>query len=133
MSMTETETGTLAFVASASTRTARSFAIPSISMSYSLPQILNHERVNWNPLARTSEHSAPKFPHIKSEAIFHVARLVKALVEQLLHSLLRGRPRNRVNAGIPPCCHFGVRRQARSVDKVLRIADRPLFDRADPS
>jgi len=79
--MTETETGTLAFVASASTRTARSVATPSKSISYILPQILDHDRANWNPLARTAEHSTPKFSPIVSQAIFYISTLVEPVVE----------------------------------------------------
>src|ERR1700679_1186207 len=136
MSMTQTDTGTLAFPASASTRAARSLASVSKSITYLLPRYgktPSHERVNLHLLGRTDERLAPQFTHIESQAVFCISRLVKALVEQLLHFLLRGRPRDRVYASIPPCGHFDVGRQAGGVYQALGIADGPLFERADPS
>src|ERR1700689_4892806 len=123
MSMTETETGTLAFVASASTRPARSFASTSKSISFLLPSIQRRERVNWNLLTRTDRRLAPEFSYVESQAVFYIARLVKALVEQLLESCLRGRARDRVNACIPACGHFDVGRQACGVYEALGVAD----------
>src|SRR5271154_4665184 len=133
MSMTETETGTLAFVASASTRPARSFASASKSMSCLLPSIQSCERVNWNLVTRTDRRLAPEFSYVESQAVFYIAWLVKALVDQLLHSCLRGRARDRVNACIPSRGDFDVGRQARSVYKALGVADGPLFEGADTS
>src|SRR5271154_1857309 len=132
MSMTETETGTLAFVASASTRPARSFASASKSMSCLLPSIQSCERVNWNLPTRTDWRLAPEFSYVESQAVFYIAWLVKALVEELLESCLRGGAGDRVNACIPSRGDFDVGRQAGSVYEALGVADGPLFEGADP-
>src|SRR5277367_6831480 len=132
MSMTETETGTLAFVASASTRMARSFASANKSINCLLPSIQSCGRVIWNLLTRTDWRLAPEFSYVESQAVFYIAWLVKTLVEELLESCLRGRPRDRVDACIPSRGHFDVRRQAGSVYEALGVADGPLFERADP-
>src|ERR1700735_1673120 len=130
MSMTETETGILTLVASASTRSARSLA--SLSKSIVSP-FSDHECVNWNLLVRTEERLAPRFSDVESQAIFRISRFLKSLVEQLFDFLLRGWPRDRFHASIPPGCNFDVGRQTRVVYKAFGIADGPLIERADPS
>src|SRR6516225_3636155 len=67
-----------------------------------------------------------------SQTAFHITRLVKSLLHQLLDSLLRGRPHDRGKAHIPLRCNFVVRRQTGDVGEALGLADRPLVERCDP-
>src|SRR3989454_4477504 len=74
---------------------------------------------------------APELADVISQAVFHITRLVKSLLHQLLDPLLRGRPHDRGKAHIPLWCDFEVRRQTGHVDEALGLADRPLVERCD--
>src|SRR5262249_22524116 len=73
----------------------------------------------------------PDLADVISQAVFHIARLVKASLHQPLDPLLRGRPHNRGKAYIPLRRDFVVRRQTGDVDEALGLADRSFVEGCD--
>src|SRR5215467_4830433 len=78
-----------------------------------------------------SKGSVPDSTDVVAQAIFHVSRLVKALVQEAADSRLSGRSHDGGKAYVPLRCDLVVRRQTGDVGEALRLADRPLVERCD--
>src|SRR5215813_405837 len=99
------------------------------------PELIKNQCFEGANLARrlcSDNQSLSKLPHIVSQAIFHIARFVKAQLHQFFNPLLSRWSCDRSKARIPPSCDFDIRRQTSGVDKALRINDRPLVERGNP-
>src|SRR4029077_20042584 len=81
-------------------------------------------------VARVRHYSAAEASQVIAQSIFDVSLLMEALLEQGLEIALRGRPSDRLYAGIPSLRDFDVRRQAR-VYETLRVRDRPFVEGGD--
>src|SRR6266576_6383340 len=72
---------------------------------------------------------APYLTDVVAQAVFHITRLVKTSLHQLLDPLLRGRPQDRGKAHIPLRCDFEIRRQTghssakRLVSAIARLSN----------
>src|SRR5215510_9810230 len=73
--------------------------------------------------------SATELADVISQAVLHIARLVKPPLHQLFDPLLRGRPHDRGKAHVPFRSDLEVGRQTCHVGEALGLADRPLVER----
>jgi hypothetical protein len=73
---------------------------------------------------------APQLADVIAQAVFHITRLVEAMLHQRFDCASGGGSPERSHARIPPAPKFDVRRQA-GVDESLRIGDRPFIEPGD--
>src|SRR3954471_20920786 len=89
--MMQTATGTLALVASVSTRSARAFAVVSRSIGFIFPE----------GFGAAVAQLARELAELVSEPVLDIARLLEAAFGEGLDAVLRGGPAERRDAGLP--------------------------------
>src|SRR4051812_6951141 len=117
----QTATGTPAFVASASTRSARALAFSRGFIDFFLSERIGTVDRWWSVRDFTQKEPKP---------VFNIAGVLESAFGQSLDAILSRWPAQRGDARVPTGSKFDVRRQT-GVHQPLRLGDRPLVEAGD--